>query len=87
MTQENVEMVRLAYERLNSGDVDGFLQLCAMDFEFGDLPALPGAGVRIGHDANRAWLVEMREASKTCVLSRTRWWMRALAASSWCAVW
>jgi ketosteroid isomerase-like protein len=62
MSQENVEVVRLAYDRLNSGDIDGFLQLCAMDFEFGDLPALPGAGVHIGHDANRAWLVEMREA-------------------------
>jgi ketosteroid isomerase-like protein len=61
MSQENVETVRLAYERLNSDDIDAFLQLCATDFEFGDLPALPGSGVHIGHDANRAWLVQMRQ--------------------------
>jgi hypothetical protein len=24
-------------------------------------PALPGAGVHIGHGANRAWLAEMRK--------------------------
>src|SRR5215207_6362719 len=61
MSQEDVETVRLAYERSNSGDTDGFLELCATDFEFHDPPALPGAGVHIGHDANRAWLAEMRK--------------------------
>lgn len=61
MSQQNVETVRLAYERLNSGDIDGWLQLCATDFEFHDLPALPGSDVRIGRDANRAWAVEIRQ--------------------------
>lgn len=61
MSQENVETVRLAYERLNSGDIDGTLELCVRDYEFRDLPALPGSGVHIGHDANRAWAVQMRE--------------------------
>jgi ketosteroid isomerase-like protein len=61
MSQENAETVRLAYERHNSGDIDGFLQLCATDFEFHDLPAGPGSGVHIGHDANRAWLAELRQ--------------------------
>jgi ketosteroid isomerase-like protein len=60
MSQEKVETVRLAYKRNNSGDTDGFLELCAPDFEFHDPPALPGAGVHIGHDANRAWLSEVR---------------------------
>jgi ketosteroid isomerase-like protein len=60
MSQENVATVRLAYERNNSGDTDGLLELCATDFEFHDPPALPGAGVHIGHDANRAWLAEVR---------------------------
>ena len=60
MSQEDMERVRLAYERSNSGDTDGFLELCATDFEFHDPPALPGAGVHIGHDANRAWLAEIR---------------------------
>jgi ketosteroid isomerase-like protein len=62
MSQENVETVRLAYERFNSGDIDGWLQLCATDYEFRDLPALPGAGVHIGRDANRAWAVAIRQA-------------------------
>ena len=62
MSRRNVETMRLAYERLNSGDIDGFLQLCATDFEFSDLPAAPGSGTHIGHDANRAWLAEMRQA-------------------------
>jgi ketosteroid isomerase-like protein len=61
MSQENVETVRLAYERFNRGDIDGWLQLCAADFEFRDLPALPGSGVHIGHDANRAWAVQIRQ--------------------------
>jgi ketosteroid isomerase-like protein len=61
MSQENVETVRLVYERFNNGDIDGALQLCTTDYEFRDLPALPGSGVHIGHDANRAWAVQMRE--------------------------
>jgi ketosteroid isomerase-like protein len=59
MSQENVETMRLAYERLNSDDIDGFLQLCATDFEMHDLPALPGAGVHVGHDAARTWWGQM----------------------------
>jgi ketosteroid isomerase-like protein len=51
----------LVYERFNSGDIDGLLQLCATGYEFHDLPALPGAGVHIGHDAIRAWEVQMRQ--------------------------
>jgi ketosteroid isomerase-like protein len=61
MSQENVETMRLAYERLNSDDIDGFLQLCATDYELHDLPALPGAAVHIGHDAARAWWAQMRQ--------------------------
>jgi ketosteroid isomerase-like protein len=62
MPEENVEVVRLAYERFNSGDVDGLLRLCATDFEFRDLPALPGSGVFVGHDAFRAWYAQLSEA-------------------------
>jgi ketosteroid isomerase-like protein len=32
MSQQNVEIVRAAYERLNRGDVDGFIALCDDDF-------------------------------------------------------
>ncbi len=62
MSEENVEIVRLGYERLNGGDLDGVLQLCAADFEFRDLPALPGSGVFIGHDAFRAWYAQLNDA-------------------------
>ena len=62
MSQENVEILRLAYERLNSGDIDGYLQSCATDYEFRDLPALPGSGVFIGHDANRGWYAKLVDA-------------------------
>lgn len=62
MSQENIEIVRLAYERLNDGDFDDFLQLCATDIEFRDLPELPGSGVSIGHDGLRAWYDKLTEA-------------------------
>jgi ketosteroid isomerase-like protein len=32
MSQENVEVVRLAYEHLNEGDVEGLINLCDDDF-------------------------------------------------------
>ena len=57
-----MEIVRLAYERLNAGDIDGFLQSCATDYEFRDLPALPGSGVFIGHDAMRGWYAKVVDA-------------------------
>jgi ketosteroid isomerase-like protein len=62
MSEENVEIVRLGYELLNRGDLDGVLQFCAPDFEFRDLPALPGSGVFIGHDAFRAWYAQLNDA-------------------------
>jgi ketosteroid isomerase-like protein len=62
MSQENVETVRLAYERVNRGDIDGFLQECAADIEFRDLPDLPGSGLFIGRDAVRAWYEQLTDA-------------------------
>jgi ketosteroid isomerase-like protein len=62
MSEENVEIVRVGYELLNSGDLDGVLQLCAPDFEFHDLPELPGSGVFIGHDAFRTWYAQLLDA-------------------------
>ena len=57
-----MEILRLAYERLNGGDIDGFLRFCEMDLEFRDLPALPGSGVFIGHDAMRGWYAKLVDA-------------------------
>jgi ketosteroid isomerase-like protein len=41
MSQKNVEIVRLAYERVNVGDIDGFLRFCTTDFEFRECPSFP----------------------------------------------
>jgi ketosteroid isomerase-like protein len=62
MSEENVEVVRLAYQRVNAGDIDGFLQLCTAAFEFRDVPELPGSGVFVGHDAVRGWYAQLVEA-------------------------
>jgi ketosteroid isomerase-like protein len=62
MSQENVEIIRRGYERFNAGDIDGFLELCSPNFEFRDLPALPGSGVFVGHDAVRGWWASLFDA-------------------------
>jgi ketosteroid isomerase-like protein len=61
MAQENEQLLRRGYDRLNASDSEGFLRVCATDFEMHDLPSLPGAGVHIGHDAARAWWARMCE--------------------------
>jgi hypothetical protein len=33
MSEENVEIVRLAHHRLNDGDIDGLIALCDSDFD------------------------------------------------------
>ncbi len=62
MPQENIELVRLAIERHNCGNLDAFLELCAPDLEFRDVPALPGSGVYVGHEAYRGWYAQMDDA-------------------------
>ena len=62
MSEANVEIARLAYERFNSGDVDGFTELCAPDFEFHDLPDLPGSGSFNGHEGFRRWWSQLADA-------------------------
>jgi uncharacterized protein len=62
VSKANVETVRLGYDEFNRGDVDGFLRRCAADFEFRDLPGLPGSGVFVGHDAFRAWHEQLNAA-------------------------
>ena len=44
MSQENVEVVRRAYEALNRGDLDGMVADFAPEFEFVPTGAVPGAG-------------------------------------------
>jgi len=61
MSDENVELARVAYECMNQRDVEGLLCLCAPSFEFHDLPRLPGSGVHRGHEAIRAWWAQLLE--------------------------
>ncbi|HEY7151936.1 MAG TPA: nuclear transport factor 2 family protein [Solirubrobacterales bacterium] len=62
MSQENVEVARQMYEAFNRGDVDAFLERCAPEFEFRDLPQLPGSGVFVGPDGFRAWWNQLTDA-------------------------
>jgi hypothetical protein len=47
MSQENVEIVRRAYEAFNQGDLEGMVADFAPGFEFLPTGAVPGAGARV----------------------------------------
>ena len=64
MSEENVEIVRLGYERLNDGDIDGVLELCDRDIEFCDLIDLPDSEVFIGHDGVRDWFAKLLDITE-----------------------
>jgi uncharacterized protein len=55
MSQENVELVRAAYEAFNGGDIDGMLDLCAPDIEWEDRGLSLDTSVITGRDAVRAY--------------------------------
>jgi len=59
MSRENVELVRRGIESLNRRDVDAWLEGFHTDVEAHDLPTIPDAPVRRGHDALRKWLEMM----------------------------
>jgi len=42
MSEENVELVRRAYDAFNRGDIDGALAVLASDFEYTPRGAIPG---------------------------------------------
>jgi ketosteroid isomerase-like protein len=73
MSQENVEVVRRAWETVNSDDLDvddlleGYLDVWLDEFfdpeiEWHDLPTLPEAGVHRGRDAFRRHLADYLDA-------------------------
>ena len=62
MSDENVELVRRAYERFNANDVDGFLALCDTDIEF-EISGPSGLGL-----VRRArWLPRVVVAARRCL--------------------
>jgi uncharacterized protein len=59
MSQVNVEVVRRGYEVLNRRDIEAWIELFHPDAEMHDLPGIPDAPVRRGHDALREWVAMM----------------------------
>jgi ketosteroid isomerase-like protein len=61
---ETADVVRLATERLNDGDVDGFIDLCSKRITFQDVPEVPGSRFYQGPDEVRQWAEGLREVSE-----------------------
>ena len=60
---ETAEVVKLAFERLNARDAEGFAALCSPRVELHDIPELPGARTHRGPDEARAWARDMFDIS------------------------
>ena len=56
MSQENVEIVRRAYDALNRRAYDAWVAFFQSDVEFHGLPENPDARVYRGHDGVREWI-------------------------------
>jgi ketosteroid isomerase-like protein len=61
---ETADVVRLATERLNDGDVDGFIDLCSKRITFQDVPEVPGSRFYQGPDEVRQWAEGLRDVSE-----------------------
>jgi ketosteroid isomerase-like protein len=61
MSQEDVEIVRRAFEAFNVRDVDGLLRLCADDCEWVPLRAQLEGIVYRGHEGVRQFVIDMDE--------------------------
>ena len=60
---EAADVVRLATERLNDRDVDGFIELCSKRIRFQDVPEIPGSRLYQGPDEVRQWAEGILEVS------------------------
>ena len=61
---EAADVLRLAFERINAGDVDGFIELCSKRIRFQDVPEIPGSRLYEGPDEVRQWAEGVREVSE-----------------------
>jgi ketosteroid isomerase-like protein len=61
MSEENVEIVRRAHERLNEGDIDGLITLCDRDFELDMSARTLNPETYHGHEGIRRFYREVRE--------------------------
>ena len=62
MSKENVELVRGFYDAYQSGDTDRALERLDPEFEFVDMPVLPGAGVYRGRQGFLDWVTAFEES-------------------------
>jgi ketosteroid isomerase-like protein len=77
MSEENVEIVRLAHERLNEGDIDGLIALCDGDFELDMSARFMNPETYRGHEGIRRFYREVRE-----VWEEIRWEPLRFAAAA-----
>jgi ketosteroid isomerase-like protein len=61
---EAADVVRRATDRLNEGDVDGFIELCSKRIRFQDVPEIPGSGLYQGPDEVRRWAEGILETAE-----------------------
>jgi ketosteroid isomerase-like protein len=61
MSQQNVEIVGLAHERLNAGDINGVIALCDGDFELGMSARVLNPETYRGHEGIRRFHREVCE--------------------------
>jgi uncharacterized protein len=61
MSEKNFEIVRLAHERLNEGDIDGLIALCDGDFELDMSARVFNPETYRGHDGIRRFYREVSE--------------------------
>jgi ketosteroid isomerase-like protein len=76
MSEENVALVRRAYEALNAGDVEGLVSLCDPGFELDMEERVFNPATYRGHDGIRRFYGEVRE-----VWEEFRWDPEELIAS------
>jgi uncharacterized protein len=59
---DDVEIVRIAYEALNNGDIEGAMAALDEDAEWTEHSDIPEAGVYRGREAIRAFLMQFLES-------------------------
>src|SRR5829696_8123961 len=65
MSEENVEIVRSAYEHLNRRDVEGFVALCDDDFLIDMSERVFNPDTYRGHDGIRRFCADVQDAWET----------------------
>ena len=58
---EAADLVRLAYKRINEGDIDEAVELFSPRATFRDVPEIPGSRLYQGKDGVGAWAEGVRE--------------------------